>query len=379
MVYSDQSSRRPDAIIVGAGIAGLSIAYLLVRAGKSVMVLDRSHRAVGASIRNFGMIWVVGQPIGEIRGLAERSRAHWTALLEEANIWHRECGSMHLAYAEDELQVMQEFVDRANLSEREASIISAEEAVRRSPHIRRESLLGALVSETELAVDPRITVDHIAKHLESRYGVQFRFGATVHKIASGSVTLEGGTLEADRIFVCAGPDLQELLGEHVEPVGLRRCRLQMMRLQPKRPDYRLGMHLCAGLTLTHYANFADCPSLPKLRERLDRDWPEQSRLGIHLLVSQQGDGMLTVGDSHEYGDTFLPYRSERVDEAILSYLDTFLSRSDFEVIERWDGFYNSHRTLPYYVDETIPGITIVNLFGTGMTLSFGVAEQVARI
>ena len=45
---------RYDVAIVGAGIAGLSLAWHLSKAGKSVIVLDKSARAEGASVRNFG-------------------------------------------------------------------------------------------------------------------------------------------------------------------------------------------------------------------------------------------------------------------------------------------------------------------------------------
>ena len=43
-----------------------------------------------------------------------------------------------------------------------------------------------------------------------------------------------------------------------------------------------------------------------------------------MLVSQNGRGELTIGDSHEYGDSIEPFDKTEIDEWILGYLQTFL-------------------------------------------------------
>src|SRR5205823_14868384 len=75
-----------DDAVVGAGIIGLAHAYHLARAGRRVGVFERSPRPQGASVRNFGMLWPIGQPPGTMLQLALRSRAVWLEVLREAGL-----------------------------------------------------------------------------------------------------------------------------------------------------------------------------------------------------------------------------------------------------------------------------------------------------
>src|SRR5262249_35296786 len=141
--------------------------------------------------------------------------------------------------------------------------------------------------------------------------------------------------------------------------------------------FRIGPHLAAGLTLRHYASFARCPTLPALVRRLDAELPEYGRYGIHVLVSQNGAGELTLGDSHVYGAEISPFDDPIIDELVLAYLRTFLVVPDLAIAARWHGVYVKHPTAPYVVTDLGPAVrAVTGVGGAGMTLAFGLAERV---
>src|SRR5262249_36646781 len=159
--------------------------------------------------------------------------------------------------------------------------------------------------------------------LRETYGVEFRFDCAVTAYSQPHGLAGGHEFRADRLFVCAGDDLATLFPDALAQRGLVRCKLQMMRSQPYPRQGRIGPMLAAGLTLGHYKSFQHCVSLPPLQERFARELPTYGRYGIHVMVSQNGSGELTIGDSHEYGDAIQPFDKPEIDALILDYLHRF--------------------------------------------------------
>ena len=61
--------------MVGAGIVGTWHALELLDAGFGVEHLEADQAAVGASVRNFGLVWVSGRRSGTELDVARRARA----------------------------------------------------------------------------------------------------------------------------------------------------------------------------------------------------------------------------------------------------------------------------------------------------------------
>ena len=272
--------------IAGAGIIGLAHAYLAARAGRSVAVFERNPAATGASIRNFGMIWPIGQPPGPLHRMALRSRDIWIEALHEAELAYLATGSLHACYREDEAAVGREFSTKAPALGYECAWLTAEETLKRSGALRAEGLLGALWSPSELTVDPRQVIRRLPAFLAERYGVQFFFNSPVRRVESTVLHAADLSCEADTIIVAGGDDFQTLFPECFRETGLTRCKLQMMRTPPQPNGWQLGPSLAFGLTFKHYPTFQICDSLEALKARIAKESPALDEWGIHVMVSQ---------------------------------------------------------------------------------------------
>lgn len=366
-----------EIAVVGAGIVGLAHALAAARRGHRVTVFERSERAVGASIRNFGMVWPIGQPPGPLRDRAMLSRQIWMDMATKGDFFYDPVGSLHLAYHPDELAVMEEFVALAQPTGYAVQMLTAEEAAAKSQAAVTTGLLGALWSETEVIVDAREAIATLPQVLQAAFNIEFRFGATVTAIDSPQFTVNGETWTADHIFVCSGADFETLYPDLYQNSGITKSKLQMMRTSPQPQGYRIGPALCGGLTLTHYAAFADCPSLPVLKQRIQAELPFAVDWHIHVMMSQNGLGELILGDSHEYALTFDPFDRTDINQFVLNYLRGFAQVPCLDIAATWHGIYAKLPGKTEFVAHPAPGVTLVNgLSGAGMTLSFGLAEEV---
>lgn len=370
---------KADVAVVGAGILGLAHAYVAARSGRSVAVFERSPAALGASIRNFGMIWPIGLPAGALHELGLRSRAIWQEILQDANLPFLAAGSLHVAYREDEAAVGREFAQRAPSLGFECEWLAPEETLRRSRAIRPDGLAGALWSDTEMTVDPRQILRELPQYLMTRFGVRFFFNAAVRDVKGGVVLAGDRQCDAGTIVVAGGDDFQTLFPECFADSGLTRCKLQMMRTAQQPDAWQLGPSLAFGLTFTHYPVFRSCAGVQALRSRIARETPDLEKWGIHVMVSQTSSGQLTIGDSHEYGLAVDIFDKPFVNELILDYAKRFLRVPTLEIAEHWHGVYARHPDRPFLSLAPREGVRVVTVTnGLGMTMSFGIAEQSLR-
>lgn len=362
-----------DTIVVGGGIVGLAHTWMAAERGLRVLLLERTAVAQGASIRNFGMIWPIGQPSGELYDIALRARDRWMTLSKTGVVEVEECGSIHVAHQPDELAVLNEFCAHGSHS---VEMIDAAAVMQRAPMVNPNGLLGGMVSSTEMRVNPRVASAQIASWLQAQKNVTCCFNTTITEIEGSMVhASDGRSWSAGRILVCGGSDLQTLYPEVLQNAGMKLCKLQMLKAVQACSE-TLQPHIASGLTLRHYSSFGCCPSLAGLKQRIATESPELDHYGIHVMASPFRSGQILLGDSHEYDADITPFDKAEIDELMVRELRKIIRLNDWTMHERWHGIYAKHAELPVVEHEVEPGVyAITGTGGSGMTMSFGLAER----
>ncbi|QJE96137.1 TIGR03364 family FAD-dependent oxidoreductase [Luteolibacter luteus] len=369
-------STQPHTAIIGAGIVGLAHAWAAARAGHRVTVFERSDKARGASVRNFGMCWPIGQA-PEYFAAALRSRELWQEFVRESGAYSRPTGSVHVVEHEDEASVLEEFAKAAPDLGYQVELLTRAQVEESCPGVRRGVARAGLLSRTEINVDPRQALALLPAFLGEKHGVAFHWRTAVTQVREGKlVTASGETHTFDEAFVCSGHDFETLFPEILAASPLRPCKLQMLRTVPQPKGWNLGPMLASGLSLRQYGNFSICPSLSEVKARVAWDMPELDRYGIHVMASQDRFGAIVLGDSHEYGDHIEIFDKAEIDELMLRELRKLFDFPDWTIAERWHGIYAKHYDGPEFRVQALPGVQIATgTSGSGMTMSFGLADR----
>lgn len=381
-----------DLAIAGAGIVGLAHAVTAVQRGvpgHRIAVVDKDHRCVGASIRNFGLVAVSGQRAGDTWRRAKHSRDVWVALAPQAGIEVRHHGLWVLGTRALSLPVLEAFC--ATDMGAECELLSAAEAAHRAPWLHTEGATCALYSPHELRVESRLALGQMADWLAAVHGVQFFWGeeALAVEMGGGHARLRTAsrTLAAERVVLCPGTELNGIAKPYLDAHfaaahktnPLQLTRLQMLRVQPEVP-LKLGTAVMGDLSLVRYNGYADLPQCQPLLAQLQREEAQSLADGIHLIAVQSQDGSLVVGDSHHAAPSPEPFATEAVDQLIMRHLQRTLNVGAARIVERWTGHYPTDPTgagTDCLITQPNPHLRVVLVTsGTGASTAFGIAQDV---
>ncbi|MFC0315455.1 TIGR03364 family FAD-dependent oxidoreductase [Gordonia phosphorivorans] len=362
-----------DLLVVGAGVVGLGHALAAMDQGQRVIVLERDHRIVGASVRNFGHVGATVQS-GELRELALGARERWLSVAGRAGIEVRRSGAgMAVARHRDEADVLSELAQTRD----SVRLLTAAEVVDRLGGAGADDIVGGAELGDDLRVDPRTTVPRLAAWLETRDGVQIRWNTAylgAEEVGDAvRVRTSRGDVRARRVVVCVGHDLDLLAPTVAADAGVQRCGLSMMLTDD--PGCRIDPAVLTATSLLRYGAFADTAASHVLRERLTAQRPDLLAADTNIMFTQRPDGGLLIGDSHLLDDSLDPFLDEGTFALLQREVETVLGRP-LTIRQRWQGIYAARPSGAFLVAELAPGVTACSVT-TGVGMTFGL-ELAAR-
>ncbi len=222
-------------------------AVMARRRGLAVTHLEREQEGRGASVRNFGLVWVSGRRAGPELALALRARELWESIAADAQgTGFRPAGSLTIASTEAELAVMREAAELPDAKRREFEVLSSDDVREVNPALSGE-FLGGLWCRADAIVEPRAALPALRAWLASPGGpgYDWRPGREAVEVAANGVRDQLGQWHrGDLVVLCTGANFTGVAGPHLAAsgalasapgsggAGLRRVRLQMLQTLP---------------------------------------------------------------------------------------------------------------------------------------------------
>jgi FAD dependent oxidoreductase TIGR03364 len=367
------------AVIVGGGVLGVMHALQARQRGLDVVHLEREAGARGASVRNFGLVWVSGRAPGPELALAQRARTLWEELAScVPAAGFRPHGSLTIAQDDAELALLKEAAASPDAAARGFELLGPQEARAVNPALAGD-YAGALLCRRDAIVEPRLVPQAFRAYLlagQPRSGPGYTWlpGREAVEIAPHAVRDHTGQWHrGDLVVLCTGAAHTGIAGPHLasyEVPPVRRVRLQMLQTEPL--PRAVTTAVADGDSLRYYPAF-DLPGRAQLRPQA----PAAAAVAAQLLLVQRLDGSLTIGDTHEYAEPF-PFD---VDEAAYDHLrgraEQLLGTPLPATRRRWAGVYSQVTTRElYHRSPAAPGVVLVTgPGGRGMTCSPAIAEE----
>jgi len=364
-------------VIVGGGVLGTMHAVMARSRGMDVVHLEREVGPRGASVRNFGLVWVSGRAPGLELALAQRARTLWQELGERVPAaGFRADGSLTLASDDSELGLLKEAAAMPDASERGFELLDPDAAAEVNPALRGD-FVGALWCRRDAIVEPRAVLAAFRDYLGApQDGARYHWHPSKEAVEIAPHAVRdhvGNWHRGDLVVLCTGAWHTGIAGPHLagyERPPVRRVRLQMLQTEPYAG--RLTTSVADGDSLRYYPAF-DLPG----RAALAPQAPAAAAAAAQLLLVQRLDGSLTIGDTHSYTEPFdfdvdeLPY------DHLRARAEQLLGTQLPPTRRRWSGIYSQVTGSElYHRSQVAPGVILVTgPGGRGMTCSPAIAEE----
>ncbi|WP_374625632.1 NAD(P)/FAD-dependent oxidoreductase [Pandoraea sp.] len=234
-----------DVIIVGGGIMGCSTAFFLRKRGLSVVLLERNMTGQQASGTNFGGVRRQGRALPQL-AMSNRSLRIWRASREllGSDIEFLPSGHTRVAYHAHDAEYFSEYARQARDYGLDLEVLQGAAMRRRFPFLGPD-VLAASISPLDGHANPRLAAPAFAR-AAAALGADIRENAPVRRVERTATgfrveTLDGESLLAERLAICAGAWSQALAAQFGEAAPLTVRGPQMAVTEPVPYVFRSSM------------------------------------------------------------------------------------------------------------------------------------------
>lgn len=319
-----------DAILVGGGIIGSSIAWQLARRGKRVLVLERKDTGSGSAGATDGFVGCHTKKPGPQLDLAIQSIRMFDEIRAELGgevDYEIGAGGMQPVEDKEQWDILSQMVEKQQRSGVDVRMIGPEEALEIVPQLSRD-IYGALYSPTANKIDP-LKLTYAFLRLAKEQGAEVINGVEVtgfileHGRCVG-VQSSKGEFRAPAVVNCCGA----WAGETAKLAGLD------LPIKPRKGQLAvtepIGFYMSPTLQCARY-------NVIKFRPESIKD-PAVLRLGSSMNIVQTATGGLVFGGTRE----FVGFQDENTFEAIETMCRRVLrflpGLKDLSVIRFFAGF-----------------------------------------
>jgi sarcosine oxidase subunit beta len=317
------------ACVIGGGVMGLTAAYYLTKAGKSVVLLEKSDIGSGASGSCDDMILLQSKKPGITLDLALESLELFKTLSQElgSDIGFKTMGGMVLIEDEKQLHAMEELVCRQVACGLKVEIIGKDALKKKQPHVA-DSIIASTFSASDSQVDPlRLMRRLLSKSLGRGLTVlRQTVPLSIQKKGYWQIELPGGVLESETVLIAAGAwsaEVGNLAGVSL-PVEPRRGQLAITERVPATGETNVW-------TAAYIASKLDKSLMPNKGEYA-------KQIGLGFSYTRSADGNYLIGSTRENAG-FDKSTSQRAISMIVKQAKTYFPLlTNVSVIRTMAGF-----------------------------------------
>lgn len=224
--------------VIGGGVAGVSAALYLAKAGIPAVLFEKGQIAGEQSSRNWGWIRKQGRDVAEIPLMIEAEQL-WQEIAQDVDedIGYRVGGVSYLALTDDELATREAWIDRVSDFGLDSRMLSSAEAsALMGLNLPQARIKGALYTPSDAYAEPALAVPAMAR-LAQHHGARIFEGVAVRGLhreggrVCGVVT-ERGLMRCDAVILAGGIWSRTLLENEGLSLPQLAIRASAMRTNP---------------------------------------------------------------------------------------------------------------------------------------------------